>query len=70
VAGTAQEVRAGDTPIVNNTAWLEDSAKINSTLQSHRMYKAVRFKGLPVAYLEIRGEGHGFRQAASFPCNA
>jgi dipeptidyl aminopeptidase/acylaminoacyl peptidase len=32
--------------------------------QSRKMFAAVRGKGLPVAYLEFPGEGHGFRQAA------
>ncbi len=31
--------------------------------QSREMYQAVRQKGLPVAYLEFPGEGHGFLQA-------
>ncbi len=32
--------------------------------QSRKMYEAVRAKKLPVAYLEVPGEQHGFRQAA------
>ena len=31
--------------------------------QSRKMFEAVRLKGLPVAYLEFPGEGHGFVQA-------
>jgi dipeptidyl aminopeptidase/acylaminoacyl peptidase len=31
--------------------------------QSRTMYKAVKAKGLPVAYLEFEGEQHGFRKA-------
>jgi dipeptidyl aminopeptidase/acylaminoacyl peptidase len=31
--------------------------------QSEEMYRAVREKGLPVAYLTFEGEGHGFRRA-------
>ncbi len=27
------------------------------------MFEAVKAKGLPVAYLEFEGEGHGFRKA-------
>lgn len=33
--------------------------------QSQMMFDAVRQRGLPTAYLLFRGEGHGFRQAAS-----
>ncbi len=33
--------------------------------QSRRMFEAVKAKGLPVAYVEFAGEGHGFRQAAN-----
>ncbi|MEZ5560382.1 MAG: prolyl oligopeptidase family serine peptidase [Pseudomonadales bacterium] len=32
--------------------------------QSREMAEALRRKGLPVAYVEFAGEGHGFRQAA------
>jgi dipeptidyl aminopeptidase/acylaminoacyl peptidase len=33
--------------------------------QSRMMVDALRQKGLPVAYMEFEGEGHGFRQAAN-----
>ena len=33
--------------------------------QSRQMHAALKAKGLPVAYLEFGGEGHGFRQAAN-----
>ena len=33
--------------------------------QSQMMVEAMKKKGLPVAYLEFAGEGHGFRQAAT-----
>jgi dipeptidyl aminopeptidase/acylaminoacyl peptidase len=33
--------------------------------QSRQMHAAVKAKGLPVAYIEFEGEGHGFRQAAN-----
>lgn len=33
--------------------------------QSRRMVAALRDKGLPVAYIEFAGEGHGFRRAAN-----
>ena len=33
--------------------------------QSQMMVAAMKKKGLPVAYLEFTGEGHGFRQAAT-----
>jgi dipeptidyl aminopeptidase/acylaminoacyl peptidase len=33
--------------------------------QSRQMAAAVKAKGLPVAYIEFEGEGHGFRQAAN-----
>ena len=31
--------------------------------QAQTMFEAVKAKGLPVAYLEFEGEGHGFRKA-------
>ena len=31
--------------------------------QSQQMVAALRDKGIPVAYLEFAGEGHGFRRA-------
>jgi len=31
--------------------------------QAEKMYKAVKEKGLPVAYIAYDGEQHGFRQA-------
>lgn len=37
--------------------------KIVPPNQSQTMYKAVKAKGLPVAYLEFEGEQHGFRKA-------
>lgn len=37
--------------------------KIVPPNQSQEMYKAVKAKGLPVAYLEFEGEQHGFRKA-------
>ena len=33
--------------------------------QAETMYRAVRAKGLPVAYLLFEGEQHGFRRAAT-----
>lgn len=33
--------------------------------QSRQMHAALKAKGLPVAYIEFAGEGHGFRQAAN-----
>lgn len=33
--------------------------------QSRMMVEALKAKGIPVAYLEFDGEGHGFRQAAN-----
>ena len=33
--------------------------------QSRAMAEALRSKGIPVAYLEFPGEGHGFRDAAN-----
>jgi peptidylprolyl isomerase len=39
VVGTGQEARAGDTPIVNYTAWLENGTKINSTLDVGAPYE-------------------------------
>ncbi len=33
--------------------------------QAEKMVEALREKGLPVAYLLLEGEGHGFRQAAN-----
>jgi dipeptidyl aminopeptidase/acylaminoacyl peptidase len=42
---------------------LED--KVVPPAQSEAMRDAVRAKGLPVAYLAFRGEGHGFRAAAT-----
>ncbi len=33
--------------------------------QSQMMVEALRKKGVPVAYIEFEGEGHGFRQAAN-----
>ena len=33
--------------------------------QSEAMFVAARNKELPVAYIALAGEGHGFRQAAS-----
>ena len=33
--------------------------------QAQQLVDALRRKGLPVAYLQFEGEGHGFRQAAS-----
>jgi dipeptidyl aminopeptidase/acylaminoacyl peptidase len=40
---------------------LED--RVVPASQAEKMYKAVRAKGLPVAYLPFPGEYHGFRQA-------
>jgi dipeptidyl aminopeptidase/acylaminoacyl peptidase len=37
--------------------------KIVPPNQSQQMYRAVKAKGLPVAYLEFEGEQHGFRKA-------
>jgi len=36
--------------------------------QSQSMAKAVRSKGIPVAYVEFEGEGHGFRDARNIIC--
>ena len=33
--------------------------------QAQAMVKALKAKGLPVAYVEFAGEGHGFRQATN-----
>jgi dipeptidyl aminopeptidase/acylaminoacyl peptidase len=31
--------------------------------QTEFMYKAIKAKGLPVAFVSFEGEGHGFRKA-------
>jgi dipeptidyl aminopeptidase/acylaminoacyl peptidase len=37
--------------------------KVVPPTQSQQMVAALRDKGIPVAYLEFAGEGHGFRRA-------
>ena len=37
--------------------------KVVPPRQSEAMFTALRAKGVPVAYLPLEGEGHGFRQA-------
>ena len=37
--GTGQMAKAGDTPIVNYAAWLEDGTKINSSIDSGKPYE-------------------------------
>ena len=37
--------------------------KIVPPSQAQKMFEAVKARGLPVAYLEFEGEGHGFRKA-------
>jgi dipeptidyl aminopeptidase/acylaminoacyl peptidase len=39
--------------------------KVVPPRQSEAMVEALRAKGVPVAYLPLEGEGHGFRQAAT-----
>ena len=39
--------------------------KVVPPQQSETMVRALRQRGIPVAYVELEGEGHGFRQAAN-----